>query len=92
MDVEASRGLLRFFKNIEDPRMDRTKRHLLPDILGITICAVTCGADTWTGIETYGHSKHEWLKRFLELPNGIPCHDTFSRLFSRLDPLQLEES
>jgi len=92
MDVEARRGLLRFFDNIEDPRMNRTKRHLLHDILGITICAVTCGADTWTAIETYGHSKYEWLKGFLELPNGIPCHDTFSRLFSRLEPLQLEES
>lgn len=92
MDVEAPHGLLRFFKNIEDPRMDRTKRHLLTDILGITICAVTCGADTWTTIEQYGRSKYEWLKGFLELPNGIPCHDTFSRLFSRLDPLQLEES
>jgi len=92
MDVEAPRGLLRFFKDIEDPRMDRTKRHLLNDILGITLCAVTCGADTWTSIETYGQSKYEWLKGFLKLPNGIPCHDTFSRLFSRLDPLQLEAS
>jgi len=92
MDVEAPRGLLRFFDNVQDPRMDRTKRHLLTDILGITICAVTCGADTWTAIETYGQSKREWLEAFLALPNGIPCHDTFSRLFSRLDPKQLEES
>ena len=92
MDVEAPRGLLRFFDDVEDPRMDRTKRHLLTDILGITICAVTCGADIWTAIETYGRSKHEWLKAFLALPNGIPCHDTFSRLFSRLNPRQLEES
>jgi predicted transposase YbfD/YdcC len=92
MDVEAPRGLLRFFDDVEDPRMNRTKRHLLTDILGITICAVTCGADTWTAIETYGRSKREWLEAFLALPNGIPCHDTFSRLFSRLDPKQLEDS
>ena len=65
MDVEAPRGLLRFFDDVEDPRMNRTKRHLLTDILGITICAVTCGADTWTAIETYGRSKREWLEAFL---------------------------
>ena len=52
MDVEAPRGLLRFFGDVEDPRLDRTKRHSLTDILGITICAVTCGADTGTAIET----------------------------------------
>ena len=90
MDVEAPRGLLRFFDDVEDPRMDRTKRHLLTDILGITICAVTCGANTWTAIETYGRSKRKWLEGFLELPNGIPCHDTFSRLFSRLNPEHIE--
>lgn len=90
MDVEAPRGLLRFFDDVEDPRMDRTKRHLLTDILGITICAVTCGANTWTAIETYGRSKRKWLEEFLELPNGIPCHDTFSRLFSRLNPEHIE--
>ena len=90
MDVEAPRGLLRFFDDVEDPRMDRTKRHLLTDILGITICAVTCGANTWTAIETYGRSKRKWLEEFLELPNGIPCHDTFARLFSRLNPEHIE--
>ncbi len=72
MDVEAPRGLLRFFDDVEDPRMNRTKRHLLADILGITICAVTCGANTRTAIETYGRSKSKWLKTFLKLPNGIP--------------------
>jgi predicted transposase YbfD/YdcC len=91
MDVEAPRGLLRFFDELEDPRMNRTKRHSLSDILVITICAVICGADEWTEIELFGKLKHKWLKTFLELPHGIPSHDTFGRVFSLLDPKQLEQ-
>lgn len=90
MDVEAPHGLLRFFDGLEDPRMDRTKLHSLSDILVITICAVICGADEWTEIELFGKSKRKWFKTFLALPNGIPSHDTFGRVFSRLDPKQLE--
>jgi len=52
----------------------------------ITICAVICGAETWEDIELFGDCKHKFFKGFLELPNGIPCHDTFARLFARLDP------
>lgn len=91
MDVEAPRGLLRFFEELEDPRMDRTKRHLLSDVLVITICAVICGADEWTEIELFGKSKRKWFEGFLALPNGIPSHDTFGRVFSLLDPAQMEE-
>jgi len=90
MDVEAPCGLLRFFDELEDPRMDRTKLHSLSDILVITICAVICGADEWTEIELFGRSKRKWFKTFLALPNGIPSHDTFGRVFSLLDPKQLE--
>jgi len=90
MDVEAPCGLLRYFDELEDPRMDRTKLHSLGDILVITICAVLCGADEWTEIELFGRSKRKWFKTFLALPNGIPSHDTFGRVFSRLDPKQLE--
>jgi len=90
MDVEAPRGLLRWFGELRDPRKDRTKLHLLSDILVITLCAVICGADSWTEIELFGKSKHKWLQAFLELPNGIPSHDTFGRVFSLLDPQQLE--
>lgn len=90
MDVEAPRGLLRFFDELEDPRMDRTKLHSLSDILVITICAVICGADEWTEIELFGRSKRKWFQTFLALPNGIPSHDTLGRVFSRLDPKQLE--
>jgi predicted transposase YbfD/YdcC len=91
MDVEAPRGLLRFFDEIQDPRMDRTKLHLLSDMLVITLCAVICGADNWVEIEMFGKMKLEFLRSFLVLPNGIPSHDTFGRVFSLMDPDQFEK-
>jgi predicted transposase YbfD/YdcC len=78
------------FSNLEDPRVERTKRHKLIDIITIAICAVICGADGWASIETYGQAKKEWLQQFLELPNGIPSHDTFARVFARLEPQQFQ--
>lgn len=72
------------FSAIEAPRIDRSKQHKLIDLITIAICAVICGAEGWTDIETYGLTKYEWLKQFLELPNRIPSHDTFARLFARL--------
>ena len=74
-----------YFAEIDDPRVERTKQHKLIDIITIAICAVICGADTWVDIETYGRAKYDWLKKFLELPNGIPSHDTFARLFARAE-------
>ncbi len=91
MDVDAPRGLLRAFEALEDPRMDRTKEHSLPDILGIAICAVICGADGWTQMEMFGQSKEKWFRTFLDLPNGIPSHDTFRRVFNMLDPEAFEK-
>lgn len=85
-------GLIKHFSNMTDSRVDRSKRHLLIDIIVIGICAVICAADTWTGMEEYGKSKYEWLKGFLELPEGIPSHDTFGRVFRRLDPKEFQES
>lgn len=79
------------FSQMEDPRVERTKQHKLIDIITIAICAVICGADTWVAIETYGRAKYEWLKKFLELPNGIPSHDTFARVFARLNPEQFQQ-
>jgi len=81
---------IEYFSEIEDPRVDRTKEHLLEDIIFITIAAVICGAETWNDIENYGNSKKKWLKQFLKLPNGIPSHDTFNRVFSAIEPKQLE--
>ncbi len=80
-----------YFKDLKDPRIERTKRHKLIDIITITICAVICGADGWSDIELFGKSKYKWLKKFLELPNGIPSHDTFSRVFSLINPEALQK-
>jgi hypothetical protein len=73
------------FSKVTDPRKDRTKEHKLIDIIAIAICAVICGAEGWTDIENFGKSKELWLRTFLELPNGIPSHDTFGRVFSMID-------
>ncbi|MEH1780552.1 MAG: ISAs1 family transposase [Nostoc sp.] len=78
------------FLGIEDPRIDRTKRHNLMDIITIAVCAVICGADGWVAIETYECAKYEWLKTFLDLPNGIPSHDTFARVFAQINPQQFQ--
>jgi predicted transposase YbfD/YdcC len=79
-----------YFAEIEDPRVERTKDHELLDIIVIAICAVICGADGWTGMEAFGKAKLAWLETFLELPNGIPSHDTFGRVFARIDPQAFE--
>ena len=78
--------IISFFDALKDPRMDRTKKHLLKDIIGLTICGVLSGCDDWEDIELYGELKHNWLKQFLLLPNGIPSHDTINRVFASLDP------
>jgi predicted transposase YbfD/YdcC len=83
---------LKYFSELSDPRVERTKEHLLEEILLITIAAVLSGADSWNEIEDYGHAKYEWLKSFVKLPGGIPSHDTFNRVFSLLDPAELEKS
>lgn len=76
---------------MSDPRIERSKLHKLIDIITIAICAVISGADTWVDIEMYGEAKYKWLKKFLELPHGIPSHDTFAGVFARLDPKQFQE-
>lgn len=90
MDVQAPSGLLRALAQLPDPRMDRTKRHRLEDIVTLAICAVICGADGWTQVALFGRSKIKWFKTFLALPNGIPSHDTFGRVFAKLDPAAFE--
>jgi len=76
--------IIKHFSGLEEPRCDN-KRHLLLDIIVIAICAAICGANSWTDVELFGHAKHEWFKGFLELPHGIPSHDTFGRVFALLD-------
>ena len=79
------------FATLTDPRVDRTKHHQLLDILTIALCAIICGADSWTECEAFGQAKLAWLRTFLPLPNGIPSHDTFGRVFAALDPVQFQQ-
>ncbi|MGK7877368.1 MAG: ISAs1 family transposase [Xenococcaceae cyanobacterium] len=88
---EIQSNLLNYVQDIPDPRVPRTKKHLLKDILVIAILAVIAGAQGWEDMENYGISKQEWLEEFLELPHGIPSDDTFRRLFERLNPKALEQ-
>jgi len=90
MSLPNDASILTHFASLEDPRDQRGKEHLLLDIISIAICAVICGAESWTDIEEYGRAKVEWLQTFLALPNGIPSHDTVARVFARLDPEQMQ--
>jgi predicted transposase YbfD/YdcC len=89
--VPPTDSLLSHFESLEDPRTGYLIEHRLVDVVALTICAVVCGAETWVDIEAYGQSKVDWLSTFLGLPNGIPSHDTISRLFAQLDPEQLQD-
>ena len=81
-----------FFSELTDPRVERTKAHMLEDILFIAIASVICGAESWNDMENFGKAKQEWLRTFLRLPEGIPSHDTFNRVFSALNSEELESS
>lgn len=84
--TQPCRALINHFIHLKDPRMNRRRLHNLSDIVTIAICAVICGADTWEDLEEFGEAKFDWFQSFLALPNGIPSHDTFARVFARLDP------
>jgi len=86
MDTQLNASIGYHFADLEDPRIERTKLHDLLDILVIAICAVICGADDWVAVQEFGEAKEDWFRGFLELRNGIPSHDTFGRVFARLDP------
>ena len=80
------------FGGLKDPRIERSKRHQLLDIITIAICAVISGADSWVDVAAWGQTKQAWLRQYLELPNGIPSHDTFSDVFARLKAEQFESA
>lgn len=89
--MTISTSIEHIFSDLTDPRRDRNRRHLLPDILTITICATICGAEYWTEIEEFGKERREWFSSFLELPHGIPSHDTLNDFFRRLNPTEFEK-
>ena len=91
MDVDAPKGPLRYFAQLPDPRVNRRRRHLLPDLVTVALCAVICGADGWVQVAQFGRAKIKWFRTFLVLPNGIASHDTFGRVFAALDPRAFEE-
>lgn len=88
---KQSISLMKHFESIEDPRIKRQKRHMLIDILIVAICAAICGADDFVAIERFGQAKQEWFEAFLSLPNGIPSHDTFNRVFAKLAPSTFQD-
>lgn len=91
MEEGIIRSLEAHFAKIKDPRIDRTKKHRLQDILLIAVCGIICGANGWVEIEAFGKARLGWLRTFLCLPNGIPSHDTFGRVFARLDARRFEQ-
>lgn len=92
MRIQPAADLLKHFGSLTDPRIERTREHKLIDIVIIAICAIIAGADGWVAVETFGYAKEKWLRTFLELPNGIPSHDTFGRVFGLLDPTGFEQA
>lgn len=89
MDAQATAPLLRLFDGLADPRRPNV-RHLFTDILTLAVLGIMCRADDWTDVVAWANAQHAWLKTFLELPHGIPCEDTFGRVFARIDPAGFE--
>ena len=89
MTEKPTGGLLNHFSGIEDPRADNSQ-HLLVEIMTIAVCAAIGGANNWVEVELFGQAKQDWFATFLELPNGIPSHDTFGRVFARIDAKQFQ--
>jgi predicted transposase YbfD/YdcC len=91
MAQESPASIATHFSKLTDPRIELKSCHKLLDIIAIGICGVLSGSDSWEDIEDYGNAKHEWLKTFLELPNGIPSHDTFNRVFNLICPKEFQQ-
>lgn len=89
--AHAGTSLAEHFAALEDPRAEHLTNHKLIDIVMIAICGVICGAETWTDIELFGQERQDWLGQFLELKNGVPSHDTFGRVFARIDTEQFQK-
>jgi predicted transposase YbfD/YdcC len=84
--AQPALAIKQYFRGVKDPRINRHKRHLLIDIIVITVCGVICGCNDWQQIETFAKCRRAWLQKHLSLPNGIPSHDTLERVFDRLAP------
>jgi predicted transposase YbfD/YdcC len=91
MENRATASLIKHFEGVTDPRTGNAKAHIFLEILIIAILAVICGADGWSDVELFGKTKKAWLKTFLELPKGIPSHDTFGRVFAKIKPEEFQK-
>ena len=90
MSVPGNASIVKHFQTLEDPRIERTKKHNLLDILVIALCTLLTGGEGFKDMELFGKSKRAWLQTFLALPHGIPSHDTFGRVFARLNPQRFQ--
>jgi len=88
----ATASLMEYFATVEDPRIERSRLHPLSSVLVLSLCAVVCGAESFAAIEAFGCAREEWFRTFLDLPNGIPSHDTLGRIFAMLNPKALERA
>lgn len=79
-------SIKKYFASLKDPRVRKRTRHRLIDIIAIALCGVIANCDGWTDIIDFANNRLAWFKRFLQLPNGIPSHDTFERVFANIDP------
>jgi len=91
MGKQPTANLVKHFEDLPDPRTGNAKVHIFLEILVIAILAVICGADGWSDVELFGRNKKAWLKTFLELPKGIPSHDTFGRVFAKIKPEEFQK-
>ena len=91
-DKQNEFSLIKYMREVPDPRAPYNQRHKFIDIIVIAITAILCGMDTWNEIEDWAHSKKEWLESFLELPGGIPSHDTINRVFQMIDPEKFHDA
>ena len=91
MDMTAPEGLIEHFSKLEDPRVDRNKKHELIDVVVLCVCAVLSGAEGWSDIEEFGRSKLDWLRRYVPLANGVPVDDTIARIISALSVSGFQE-
>lgn len=89
-DIHRSKVVSSIFSDITDPRSPKNSQHILIEVIIITICAVICGSSGWEDIETFAKERKEWLSQYLTLPYGVPSHDTFRRIFTRINPEELQ--
>jgi len=91
MRTHPKLSLIEHFKTLPDPRLNRTKAHELVDVLTIGVCTLLCAGESFNDMEDFGLAKEDWFRTFLSLPNGIPSHDTFNRVFAALSPQHFGE-